>query len=167
LIEARTQDDATSGRDVIWEIYEAAIEKNPWFGRGIGSGTLLLPNTESYTKVISTAHNEYLRMIMDGGLVGLMIYILALIVWMRSELRFMRRNESVVFLGFMVAFAVYSITDNTISGQATPVAFFALALIVHRARQRTAEAARVVRMRDHPMRIAAPATLASAGRKSD
>ncbi len=39
----------------------------------------------------------------------------------------------------MVAFAVYSTTDNTIMAQATPVALFALALIVHRARERTAE----------------------------
>jgi O-antigen ligase len=142
LIEARIEGSGTSGRDVIWEIYEAAIEKNPWFGRGIGSGTLLLPNTEGYNKAISAAHNEYLRMTMDAGVVGLVVYIAALILWMRSELRFMRRNEAVVFVGFMVAFAVYSLTDNTISAQATPVAFFALALMVHRARQRAAEAAR-------------------------
>lgn len=146
LIEARIENSGTSGRDVIWEIYWAAIERNPWFGRGIGSGTVLLPNTETYTKVITVAHNEYMRLLMDGGIVGLIIYISALILWVRSELRFMRRDESVLFLGFMVAFAVYSATDNTLSAQPVPVTFFALALMIQRARQRQAETARGYQM---------------------
>lgn len=150
LIEARIEDSGTSGRDVIWEIYIAAIEKNPWFGRGIGAGTVLLPNTETYTKVITVAHNEYLRLLMDGGIVGLFIYISAFILWVRSELRFMRRDESVVFLGFMVSFVVYSITDNTLTAQPVPVTFFALALMIQRARQRQAETAR-----DYQMPVAA------------
>jgi O-antigen ligase len=142
-LEARFTEAGSSSRDVIWPIYWDAIEKNPWFGRGIGSGTVLLPNVEDLRfQGFRAAHNEYLRLLMDGGIVGLMIYVSALILWVRSELRFMRRDESVLFLGFMVAFAVYSITDNTISAQATPVIFFALALMIHLARQRMAETAR-------------------------
>lgn len=134
--EARFTENS-SGRDYIWTVYLQAIGENPWFGRGIGSGVILLPSIDDWrAQITSAAHNEYLRLAMDGGIVGVVMVVGAIAYWVRSERRFMRKEEWVLFVGFMLTFIIYSITDNTLSAPPTLVIFFGLALMIQRARQR-------------------------------
>jgi O-antigen ligase len=131
----------SSGRDVLWTIYLEQIAKNPWFGHGIGAGTVLLPAVDDYrTRYTNAAHNEYLRLLMDAGIVGTLIFVGAMIYWVRSELKFMvMREERLLFVAFMVAYAIYCITDNMLSAPPTVIIFFMLALMTQRARQRATE----------------------------
>jgi O-antigen ligase len=132
----------SAGRDVIWSIYMDAISKNPWFGRGIGSGVVLLPSIDDYRVAFTNAaHNEYLRILMDGGYVGLIMFMSAMAWWVRSECRHMLKEEQVLFIAFWATFLLYSFTGNSLSSPPTLVVFFTVALVVQRARQRVAEMA--------------------------
>jgi O-antigen ligase len=130
----------SSGRDIIWDYYLEAIGKNPWFGRGVGSGVSLLPTIDDYRiEYTNAAHNEYLRITMDGGIVGLVLVFGAIAYWVWLESRFMARPVRILFLCFMADFALASFTDNTLSSPFTLLMFFTLALITQRARQEAAE----------------------------
>jgi O-antigen ligase len=151
-IEARITGNAASlsGRDVIWEYYLLEIEKNPWFGRGIGAGVVLLPTIDDYRVAFTTAaHNEYLRVLIDSGIVGLTIFMIAMIYWVNYERRYMVKEESIMFISFMLLFAVASFVGNTLSSPYSLVIFFTLALIIQRSRQHVTELARW----SHPRRM--------------
>jgi O-antigen ligase len=143
-IEARFFGDrapGASGRDVIWGFYMNAISENPWFGRGVGSGTVLLQTVDERNVTTTAAHNEYVRIAMDGGIFGLAIFLAAIVWWVSSERRFMRRDERVLFLSYMVSLAVLTFTENTLSSPTTMLLFFALAFFIQRARQRAVQRA--------------------------
>lgn len=144
-IEPRLMDTTgggTSGRNFIWEYYIQEIRKNPWFGRGVGSGVILLDTIDDYRVAFTNAaHNEYLRILMDGGIVGLVLVVTAIAWWVRSECRFMLKDDRVLFLAFMVTFALASFTDNTLSSPPTLITFFTLALMIQSARQRATRSA--------------------------
>ncbi len=73
----------------------------------------------------------------------LMLLVLApaLVIWVSSERRFMRRDERVVFLSYMVGTAVLTFAANTLSSPSAIILLFAAALVIQRARQRAAETA--------------------------
>jgi O-antigen ligase len=146
-LEARlygTVGGGTSGRTFIWEYYIREISQNPWFGRGVGSGVSLLDTIDDYRiNYTNAAHNEYLRILMDGGIIGLVMFVVAMVWWVVSECRFMQRDERVLFLGFMISFAIATYADNTLSSPPTLVIFFVLALIIQRVRQRAIGTAQV------------------------
>lgn len=122
-----------SGRDVIWDYFLRAFWENPWFGRGLGTGAVLLVGELNVT---TAAHNEYLRLLTDVGIVGLVLFICGFAWWIRDGLRFMYRDERLLILGFVVALALYSLTDNTLSSPPALMAMFALSLVFARGRHR-------------------------------
>ena len=135
----RFESGGTTGRDRAWPYLMQAIGENPWFGRGIGSGAVYLDTVDDPWLNISAAHNEYLRLTMDAGIVGLLIFIGAMVWWVKSELRFMAREERVLFLTFMLMFPLASIVDNMLTSPVSLIFFFTLALIIQRARERGVE----------------------------
>lgn len=128
-----------SGRDVIWEYFLQAFWENPWFGRGLGTGAVLLIGKLTVT---TAAHNEYLRLLTDIGIVGLVLFIGSIAWWVRGQLRFMNRDERLLVLSFLLALALYTFTDNTLSAPPSLMAMFALSLLFARARHRFARARR-------------------------
>jgi len=97
-----------SGREPIWSTYLDHFQSSPWFGLGLGSaqpGALheLLP------------HNEFLRLLVEGGIVGATLYIAAIIFWARQVCSVLDDQDRPWFLAFMIALPVYSLTDNPIS----------------------------------------------------
>ena len=121
-----------SERALIWSIFLDAIDVNVWFGRGIGAGPVVL----IYESGVGTvaAHNEYIRLLVDAGIFGLVVFIVGFVLWIRSDLRWMDRDEQVLMISFVVALALYSLTDNTLSAPPTLVMFFAMALLFARVR---------------------------------
>lgn len=108
--------DATnlSGRETLWAAFEGATSGSPWVGWGIGAGNAIIPPESPIAQLMHTwaAHNEYLRIEVEGGQLGraLLIAMFTAWVWLRSrplpvaERRIMR----LVFL----AFAGHAFTDN-------------------------------------------------------
>lgn len=103
-----------SGRDTLWAAFEAVTGGSPWVGWGIGAGNVVIPANSAVAKLLHTwaAHNEYLRIEVEGGQLGraLLVGMFTAWVWLRSrplpvaERRIMR----LVFL----AFAGHAFTDN-------------------------------------------------------
>ncbi len=123
-----------SGRALIWSIFLDAIDVNVWFGREIGTGPILLVDDNRLITV--AAHNEYIRLLTDAGIFGLITFIAGFVLWIRSDLRWMQRGERTVMMSFVLTLALYSLTDNTLTSPPTLVVFFAMALLFARARYR-------------------------------
>jgi len=108
--------DATnlSGRDILWEAFRAVTRDSPWVGWGIGAGNVVIPPESPVAKLLHTwaAHNEYLRIEVEGGQLGrlLLIAMFAGWVWMRS--RTLPTAERRIIRLVFLAFAGHAFTDN-------------------------------------------------------
>lgn len=133
---AGTYGISVTGRDLIWEYFINAFLQNPWFGRGLGTGAVLLIGELEMT---TAAHNEYLRLLTDIGIVGTAMFLGAIGWWIRSEIRFLDPGSRLLTLSFVGALALYSFTDNTLTASPALVAALALTLIFARGRYRAVE----------------------------
>lgn len=132
----------TSGRDVLWPIYANAISRYPLFGQGIGTYRVLVdPEDVKYQGTLA-AHNEYLRIGADLGVVGLTLIIVGHVIWFHTQWRFLNKIERVVVVAFGISFACYSLTDNTMIAPITPNIYLWLAMLMDRARARAEEQGR-------------------------
>ena len=111
--------DITSGRIRAWTFAYEQAKVNLAFGRGIGAGPIVGKSPGSPTG-FTAQHNEYVRMLLEGGIIGGLIVLLSIVATMFS---FIRRSPSLIRADLAaagVAFAIYSITENTLS--AAPIA---------------------------------------------
>lgn len=131
-----------SGRDVIWPLFVAAIERHPFFGQGVGTYRVLVdPEQVKYLGSIA-AHNEYLRLAADIGIVGLLLLVAGHVAWLGREWRHLMQPERVVVIAFAIAFALHSITDNTLIAPQAIIMYAWLATFLERARRRAEAAGR-------------------------
>lgn len=125
-----------SGRDIIWPLFADAVVRHPLFGQGIGTGRLLVP-IEAVQLIGSNAvHNEYLRLSVDMGLVGVGLLVLGHVAWFRREWRFLTPLERTVIWAFGIGFALHCITDNTLIAPQATLLYAWLAAFLQRARDR-------------------------------
>jgi len=137
LLSLASQGDVTdlSNRTLIWPVYEAAFWRSPWFGWGTGSGKVLVPVGTLLWRLLGTnaAHDEYLRIAVEGGGVGLGSLLLLMILWLRHGTRAMRRAERSVMILVFLAFAVHSATDNTLIATTASLMFAWVSAVFARA----------------------------------
>ena len=126
-----------SGRDYLWPMFEAVTGESPWFGWGVGAGNVIIPPDSPVARLLHTwaAHNEYLRIEVEGGQLGraLLIGMFATWVWLRTRPLAVaeRRIMRLVFL----ALAAHAVTDNVlISTPASVQLAFAAAVFSGRER---------------------------------
>ncbi|GLR68967.1 hypothetical protein GCM10010909_36490 [Acidocella aquatica] len=114
-----------SNRNLIWPYFEQAFGSSPWFGWGAGAGKVIVPLTAAIFTLTGTnaAHNEYLRIGAEGGIIGLALLIGLLFLWAKrgtaalpAAQRWLMR---LVFLGF----ALQSVTDNTLIATTASIFF--------------------------------------------
>ncbi len=72
-----------SGRDLLWPSFENAAAQSPWFGWGIGAGNAVIPPEGRIAQLLHTwaAHNEYLRIEVEGGVIGETLLIALFVGW--------------------------------------------------------------------------------------
>jgi O-antigen ligase len=125
----------TSGRSQIWDVEFAAWQKNPVFGRGMGAGAVILLDNSWHNLVAARAtHNEYLRLLLDGGIVGLISYFLGFVFLIVRECRDTGTTAKRLTFTLFLSFAIWSFFDNTISSGWTLITFYAVALLLFQAR---------------------------------
>jgi len=136
---AQTSDSAVnlSGRDEIWSYFLAAFYESPVFGKGVGAGVVLLEDVVIYSS--HAAHNEYLRLLVDGGVVGLLLYIGGVVVHMAIIAKHLTRDEKVLIFGFFFLLAIYSLTDNALTAPPTLVMGLVIAIFLQKARLKHTE----------------------------
>jgi O-antigen ligase len=109
LFEPGTQHLEMSSRDEIWPFYLQEFRRSPWFGRGLGAGYVAgveaLPDLSR-----TTPHNEYLRFLVEGGVIGFGLCLVAIGLWYRQLLRGFADRDRVFLLALAPALAVYAFT---------------------------------------------------------
>ncbi|HUP89496.1 MAG TPA: O-antigen ligase family protein, partial [Longimicrobiales bacterium] len=105
------------GRQLLWAIAWAAFMASPLFGLGMGSSAAVI--RESFPdQDVKVVHNEYLRLAVDTGLIGVALFAVSIITWLVAAIRLSRNGDNFVReLAFpavagIVAWGLISITDN-------------------------------------------------------
>jgi O-antigen ligase len=125
----------TSGRSQIWDVEFAAWQKSLVFGRGIGAGAvILLDSTWGNLVEARATHNEYLRLGLDGGIFGLLSYLIGFTLLIVRECRGTSTTTKRLTFTLFLAFGIWSFFDNTISSSWTLLTFYAVALLLFQAR---------------------------------
>jgi O-antigen ligase len=112
-----------TGRDTIWLHYLRQVQERPLFGHGLGAGLL----GASYYDL---PHNEYLRLLVEGGIAGLLLYGGAVVLWGRRVLARVDAGERAFLRALFAALAVYALTDNILTMTPGLVPFVYLALML-------------------------------------
>jgi O-antigen ligase len=110
-----------NGRDRLWQSYLDQVRANPIFGQGLGAA-----ERAAYNRL---PHNAYLRLLVDGGIIGLIIYVAAVLAWGRRVLGLIRPGERGFVWALFLALGVYALTDNVLLMPAGLIPFLYLAVM--------------------------------------
>lgn len=115
---------ATSGRSEAWKYFISQAHDSQSFGRGLGSSPLIgeaaageLPGD------FRAPHNEYIRTYLETGIFGTFLIFGAIVVYLAQLYRWTVRYFRPDLVALVVAFFVYALTDNPMSGQHLSLAF--------------------------------------------
>lgn len=101
---------------VSWSLYQQA----PWFGHGAGSFRSVFPSartTDLSHKFYDHAHNDFVQLLVEYGLVGGMIAALIVLMCLRAAYRALRSRSDKTALGCAFC-AIFGITSLLIHGVA-------------------------------------------------
>ncbi len=117
--------DNLSGRAELWPVFEKAAAQSPWFGWGLGAGNTIISPTSDIALVMHTwaAHNEYLRMLVEGGQFGRTLLMLLFALWCYRNSAGLPRSDRIIIRLVFVAFACHAITDNVLISTSASVLF--------------------------------------------
>jgi O-antigen ligase len=111
-----------SGRDEIWSLYYHQFQMSPTFGRGLGSGFVGALYWLNFA--VPAPHNEYLHLLVVGGVVGGAACFAAIFWWFRQLWQTVATNDHAFLMALLPALAAYAVTDNVLI-YATGLALFA------------------------------------------
>jgi hypothetical protein len=120
--ESRGDGIRLSGRDELWPFYYDQFLMSPTFGRGLGAGFVGALHWLDFA--VPAPHNEYLHLLVVGGVVGAAACFVAIFLWFRQLWRTVAANDRSFLLALMPALASYAVTDNVLV-YATGLALFA------------------------------------------
>lgn len=106
-----------SGRELLWGVLVLAWMASPGTGLGLGSSTAVLRPVFPEDMGL-VAHNEYIRRGTDTGFLGIALFFVAMMAWLRVAVAAGRHAESRVqevalpALAILIAWGVISLTDN-------------------------------------------------------
>jgi O-antigen ligase len=129
-----------SGRDVIWPYFLDAIESRPLFGYGLGAGKLIVDPEDPKIRLIrsSAAHNEYLRLSVDAGIIGCAAIFLSIAAWVWMGTRRAPPADRLVLRCALVAALLHSGFDNTLIASTAVIQFTWFGAALARARMESA-----------------------------
>ncbi len=132
-----------SHRLLVWPYFIEAIRQSPWVGWGVGAGKVIIPVSSQLDQLLGTnaAHDEYLRIGSEGGLLGLGLLAALLALWAARGSRPLPRARRWLVRLVFIAFAVQSITDNTLIATTGSVFFLWASAIFADAENRSTRAA--------------------------
>ncbi len=122
LYEPRGDGIRLSGRDELWPFYYDQFLMSPVFGRGLGSGFVGAQYWLDYA--VPAPHNEYLHLLVVGGVVGAAACFAAIFLWFCHLWRSVASHDRTFLLALLPALAAYAVIDNVLI-YATGLALFA------------------------------------------
>jgi O-antigen ligase len=124
-----------SGRLLLWPSFEEAAAQAPWFGWGIGAANAVISPEGRIAQLLHTwaAHNEYLRIEVEGGVIGEALLIALFASWaLVRTARLWPSDRRIMRLVFL-ALAGHAFTDNLLISTPACVMFaFVAAVFVRR-----------------------------------
>jgi O-antigen ligase len=114
-----------SGRDLLWPAFEQAAAQSSWFGWGLGAGNVIIPPDSEVALILQTwaAHNEYLRIEVEGGQVGRTLLIASFTLWVLQHTSPLPRGERRIMRVIFLALAAHAATDNVLISSPACVLF--------------------------------------------
>lgn len=131
-----------SGREILWPLFERAADQSPWFGWGLGAGNVIITPGSEVAELIGSraAHNEYLRMAVEGGEIGRILLIALFLGWALHGSAALPRDEKLLMRLIFCAFAGHAYTDNVLISTSACVFFTLITAIFARARLEAGQA---------------------------
>ncbi len=114
--------EIASGRLQAWAFAYEQAKVNLAFGRQIGAGPII-GNIPGSPSGFTAQHNEYVRMLLEVGIIGSVILLTTMITTLVSTIRRSPPEIRADLAAAGIAFALYSITENTLSATPLAVAF--------------------------------------------
>jgi O-antigen ligase len=110
--------------------------QSPWFGWGVGAGNAIIGPDSKLALLIQShaAHNEYLRMLVEGGQIGRGLLVALFALWVVRHTRRLAPSDRAIMRLAFLAFAAHAYTDNVLIAT-TACVFFAFATGVFAARR--------------------------------
>jgi O-antigen ligase len=102
-----------SGRAEAWQYFLNLAKDSPYAGRGLGAVTVA--NDGSLYSGFVVPHNEYIRFYYDGGYFGGILLLLSLLAVFIMVYRVLAPKVKPYYALFILAFMIYSFSDNTLS----------------------------------------------------
>jgi teichuronic acid biosynthesis protein TuaE len=102
-----------SGRSEAWTYFLNQVDGHKLAGRGLGSVTVANDGTLFAGFVVP--HNEYIRFYVDTGFVGAALLFLALLIVFVKIHKVLPAPIKPYYFGLILAFLIYSFSDNTLS----------------------------------------------------
>jgi hypothetical protein len=120
-----------SGRNLLWPSFEAAADQSYWLGWGLGAGNFIIPSDSEVAQLLQTwaAHNEYLRIAVEGGQLGRGLLVAAFTLWAICHTRRLPRAERQIMRLVFIAFAAHAFTDNVLISTPASVLFSFVAAV--------------------------------------
>ncbi len=130
--------DITTNRTHIWSVTWEAIKENPVFGAGLGAFNAAYAKHDTFNGMerVEQAHNDYLQVLADAGIVGLIIglfFLFQLFKTGRESIKtqnLFRRGIAVGAIAGCFAILVHSIFDFVLHTTAISVMFLLLVALV-------------------------------------
>ena len=128
-------EDPTTGRTHFWSVTAEIIKTHPIVGGGFGAYSVLYPRYDSRNGLfrLEQAHNDYLQVLADGGVVGAVLGLFFIVVlfrvgFARRETRDdFRRGVSTGALAGCFAVLVHSFFDFTLHTTSNALLFLVIA----------------------------------------
>lgn len=96
-------EDKGSGRDIVWRNVLDTYSKSPVLEKIIGHGHNSAIIVNRGHNIDLSAHNDFLEVLFDYGIIGLILYLL-LHIYLIKRLFFLKRNKSELFLPYLASY---------------------------------------------------------------
>ncbi len=114
-----------SGRDLLWPLFLDAWQERPLLGQGLGAAKVVIPPDSAVAHLTGTTapHNEYLRLGVEGGALGLGLLVLLFAAWTVTRTRRIAAVDRRVLRLVMLGILVHAATDNLLISTTADVLF--------------------------------------------
>ena len=137
FIDSVNTDDPTTGRSHFWSVTLDIIRAHPWLGTGLGAFGVIYTHYDNRSGLfrLEQAHNDYLQVLSDGGVIGAALALCFVVLLFRfAFVRIktkdaFRRGVVLASIGGCFAVLVHSLFDFTLHTTSNALLFLVLAAL--------------------------------------
>ncbi|MGI9421327.1 MAG: O-antigen ligase family protein [Geminicoccaceae bacterium] len=115
----------------VWNVFYDEFLKSPVFGRGFGSGLIAGVDWPPHVEPLffPVPHNEYLHLLVNGGVIGFLLCITAILYWYYRLARSASEEDRWFLIALAPALGAFAVTDNVLIHAYTMALYVYLGLV--------------------------------------